>query len=83
LAEELDPDRYFNARGFLLRVEERNVDASLPPGAATRGHTHWADLVAARNANVVAPSYGSGFSEAEAKERAVERWREEQEPPGP
>jgi hypothetical protein len=76
-----DPDAYFEERGFFLRVDERNLDAELPPDASSRGWTHWADLVFARSGQVVAPNYGGGFSVEEAKASALHRWVVEQEPP--
>jgi hypothetical protein len=57
----------------VLRVEERSRD----------GGTHWADVVSLETGGVIAASYGAGTTEAEAKARAVRRWRVEQEPPPP
>jgi hypothetical protein len=77
----IDPDAYFAERGFVLRVAERNLDSDLPEMAATRGSTHWADLVSAGSREVTSRSYGAGNSTSEAKQRALERWIAEQEPP--
>jgi hypothetical protein len=74
-----DPDAYFAKRGFSLRVDERNIDAELPPKAPSRGSTHWADLVSNRTGEVVARSYGSGMSVTEAKQAARQRYIVEQE----
>jgi hypothetical protein len=75
------PDAYFAGRGFVLRVEVRNLDSELPPGALSRGWTHWADLVSERSGEVAAPLYGAGRTEDEAKASALRRWLVEQEPP--
>ena len=68
-----DPDTYFGERGYVLRVEQRSRD----------GGTHWADVVSLETGEVIAASSGVGMTEAEAKERALRRWRVEQEPPPP
>jgi hypothetical protein len=75
-----DPDAYFQQRGYLLRVERRNLDDELPKDAASRGSTHWADLVSIQTGQVVAAGYGSGTSVEEAKARARLRYIVEQEP---
>ena len=75
------PDEYFGERGFVLRIEERNLDAELPRNAKSRGSPHWADLVSAKSGEVVARSYGAGQSVDEAKLSALKRWVVEQEPP--
>jgi len=79
----MDPDTYFAKRGFVLRVAERNLDSDLPRTAATRGSTHWADLISARSGEVVSRSYGAGKSVNEAKLRALKRWIVEEEPSAP
>ena len=79
----IDPDMYFAERGFVLRVAKRNLDSDLPRKAATRGSTHWADLVSARSGEIVSWSYGAGKSVHEAKLRALKRWIVEEEPPAP
>jgi hypothetical protein len=76
--EETDADAYFAERGFALRVEERDLDDQLPRNAPTRGSTHWADLVSTRTGRVMARSYGSGMSAAEAKQSAKTRYMVEQ-----
>jgi hypothetical protein len=77
-----EADAYFAQRGFSLRVEPRDLDDELPRDAPSRGSTHWADLVSSRTGRVVARSYGSGLSAAEAKESARMRYIVEQDPPG-
>jgi hypothetical protein len=74
-----DPDAYFQQRGYSLRVERRNLDDELPKDAASRGSTHWADLVFIQTGQVAA-DYGSGMSVEEAKARARMRYITEQEP---
>ena len=73
-----DPDTYFAEHGFVVRVEERNLEAVLPRDAVTRDCTHWADLVSGRSGQVLAHNYGSGMSDAEARKSALARWRMEQ-----
>ncbi len=73
-----EADAYFEKRGFLLRVERRNLDDELPKYAQTRGSTHWADLVSIRTGEVFAANYGCGMSVEEAKERARSRYTVEQ-----
>jgi hypothetical protein len=76
-----DPDEYFAERGVLLHVAERGLDSELPRKAPSRGSTHWADLISAKSGEIISRSYGSGYTEDEAKRRALERWVVEQEPP--
>ena len=83
MTNDVDPDDYFAERGFVLHVKERNLDEELPLDAESRGSTHWADLVSSEDGHTVASSYGAGLSEAEAKKRALLRWRVEEEPPPP
>jgi hypothetical protein len=73
-----EDDAYFEKRGFLLRVERRNLDDELPKDAPSRGSTHWADLVSTRTGEVFAANYGSGMSVEEAKARARRRYMVEQ-----
>jgi hypothetical protein len=73
-----DPDTYFERRGFLLRIDRRNLDDELPKHTPSRGSTHWADLVSTRTGQVVAASYGSGMSVREAKASARKRYIVEQ-----
>ena len=73
-----DPDAFFARHGFKLRVKERNLDAELPRKALSRGSTHLADLISLRSDEVIAPSYGSGMNEDEARRRAMQRYIEEQ-----
>jgi hypothetical protein len=75
-----DPDAYFQQRGYSLRVDRRNLDDELPKDAASRGSTHWADLVLTQTGQVAARDYGSGMSVEEAKARARMRYIQEQEP---
>jgi hypothetical protein len=72
------PDAYFEKRGFLLRVERRNLDDELPKYAQTRGSTHWADLVSIRTGEVFAANYGCGMSAEEARVSARRRYIVEQ-----
>ena len=81
MSDDFDPDAYFAERGYVLRVEERNLDGQLPRSAPSRGSTHWADLVSRDDGREVAKSYGSGMTQEEAKLRALRRWQVEQEPP--
>jgi hypothetical protein len=74
-----DPDEYFHHRGYSLRVERRNLDDELPKDAASRGSTHWADLVFTQTGHAVA-DYGCGMSVEEAKASAWRRYIAEQEP---
>jgi hypothetical protein len=74
-----EPDAYFERRGYLLRVERRDLDDELPKDAPSRGSTHWADLVSTRTGEVVAAGYGSGMSVDEAKASARRRYIAEQE----
>jgi hypothetical protein len=78
-----DPDQYFAQRRLSLRVGRRDLDAELPADALSRGSPYWADLVSIESGRVVARSYGSGSSVAEAKASAVWRHQVEQEPAGP
>jgi hypothetical protein len=73
-----DADAYFAARGFSLRVEQRNLDDRLPKDAGTRGNTYWVDVLSIRTGKVVARSYGSGMSSDEAKVSALKRYVVEQ-----
>jgi uncharacterized protein (DUF111 family) len=83
VTQAVDPDSYFAERGYALRVEERNLDNELPTTAATRGSTHWADLVSAEDGRTIRRAYGAGKSDQEARIRALRRWWVEEEPPEP
>ena len=73
-----EPDEWFARRGFRLRVELRNLDNATTRRSQSERPTHWADLVSLSTGDVIAPAYGSGMSDEEAKQSARQRYREEQ-----
>lgn len=78
-ADEVD---FFEKRGYRLHVDTRDRSADIRKSGyqwiASKGYTHWVDVVPIANPDFVLEMYGGGHSEAEAIRAAYARWRSEQ-----